>query len=44
MGRYIGDSFGNVSVLKLNREEPAIELMKYRIPLSEAHGKNIRFL
>ncbi|KAI5683958.1 hypothetical protein M9H77_05186 [Catharanthus roseus] len=37
---YIGDSFGNVSVLKLNREEPAIELMKYRIPLSEAHGNS----
>lgn len=41
LGRYIGDSVGNVSVLKLNREGPAIELMKYRIPVSEAHGETL---
>lgn len=44
LGRYIGDTIGNVSVLKLNREAPAIELMKYCIPVSEAHGETFRFL
>lgn len=42
-GRYIGYSDGNISVLKLDEEEPFhIVQMKYTIPLSASHGE-IRF-
>lgn len=35
---YIGDSAGNVSVVKFNQEEPTIERMRYYIPFSATHG------
>ncbi|KAL7143745.1 hypothetical protein ABFS83_08G213000 [Erythranthe nasuta] len=36
---YIGDSGGDVSVLRLHQDQCRIELMKYRIPFSASHGK-----
>lgn len=35
-GRYVGDSAGNVRVLKLEQEH--IVQMKYTIPYSASHG------
>nr|XP_043631084.1 uncharacterized protein LOC122602544 isoform X2 [Erigeron canadensis] len=35
---YVGDSFGNVSVLKFDKETCSIVQMKYRIPFSASHG------
>ncbi|XAR58060.1 hypothetical protein NMG60_11026417 [Bertholletia excelsa] len=35
---YVGDSKGNVSVLKLDQEQCNVVQMKYNIPLSAAHG------
>ncbi|KAJ7944051.1 Transducin/WD40 repeat protein [Quillaja saponaria] len=35
---YIGDSAGNISVLKLDQEPCHIVQMKYTIPLSASHG------
>ncbi|KAL3525173.1 hypothetical protein ACH5RR_013545 [Cinchona calisaya] len=37
---FIGDSAGNVSVLKVYQEATNIEQMKYRIPLSASHGNS----
>ncbi|KAL4577786.1 hypothetical protein LXL04_013900 [Taraxacum kok-saghyz] len=37
---YVGDSFGNVSVFKFDKESNSIIQMKYRIPLSASHGDN----
>lgn len=39
IGRYVGDSAGNVSVLKIDLEPCQIVKMKYTIPLSASHGK-----
>ncbi|KVI08715.1 hypothetical protein Ccrd_012912 [Cynara cardunculus var. scolymus] len=36
---YVGDSFGNVSVLKFDKEPCNILQMKYRIPFSASHGE-----
>ncbi|KAF8405551.1 hypothetical protein HHK36_010458 [Tetracentron sinense] len=36
--RYVGDSLGNVSVLKLDQEPCQIVKMKYNIPLPASHG------
>lgn len=36
---YIGDSSGNVSILRLHEQPCHIELMKYHIPLSVSYGK-----
>lgn len=38
VGRYVGDSAGDVSILRLHQEQCRIEHMKYRIPLSASHG------
>ncbi|GMY11090.1 isoform 2 of syntaxin-binding protein 5 [Fagus crenata] len=35
---YVGDSYGNISVLKLDEEPFHIVQMKYTIPLSASHG------
>ncbi|XP_065855738.1 uncharacterized protein [Euphorbia lathyris] len=35
---YVGDSIGNVSVLKLDEETSCIDKMKYSIPFSASHG------
>ncbi|XP_024991055.1 uncharacterized protein LOC112525245 [Cynara cardunculus var. scolymus] len=37
---YVGDSFGNVSVLKFDKEPCNILQMKYRIPFSASHGNS----
>ncbi|CAL0313098.1 unnamed protein product [Lupinus luteus] len=37
---YIGDSIGNISVLKLDREPWKIVHMKYTIPLSASYGNS----
>lgn len=37
---YVGDSFGNVSVLKFDKEPCNIAQMKYRIPFSATHGNS----
>ncbi|XP_051141095.1 uncharacterized protein LOC127258338 isoform X2 [Andrographis paniculata] len=37
---YVGDSSGNVSILRLHQEQHTIEQMKYQIPLSASHGKS----
>ncbi|XP_019446907.1 PREDICTED: uncharacterized protein LOC109350194 isoform X1 [Lupinus angustifolius] len=37
---YIGDSIGNISVLKLDREPWKIIQMKYTIPLSASYGNS----
>lgn len=39
VGRYAGDSGGNILVLKLHDEPFLIEKMKYNIPLSASHGE-----
>lgn len=39
LGRYIGDSSGNVSILRLHKETFSIEPMKYHIPFSVSYGK-----
>ncbi|PIN17225.1 hypothetical protein CDL12_10104 [Handroanthus impetiginosus] len=36
---YVGDSCGDVSVLRLHQEPCHIEPMKYRIPFAASHGK-----
>ncbi|KAL8472511.1 hypothetical protein ACS0TY_029019 [Phlomoides rotata] len=36
---YVGDSAGDVSILRLHQDSCYIEEMKYRIPPSAAHGK-----
>ncbi|KAK6125888.1 hypothetical protein DH2020_040368 [Rehmannia glutinosa] len=36
---YVGDSTGDVAVLRLHQEQCHIEQMKYHIPLSASHGK-----
>ncbi|GER26234.1 transducin/WD40 repeat-like superfamily protein [Striga asiatica] len=36
---YVGDSTGDVTVLRLHQEPCQIEKMNYRIPLSASHGK-----
>lgn len=38
-GRYIGDSVGNVSVLKLEKEPCHIVRTNYNIPYTVSHGK-----
>ncbi|KAI3519094.1 hypothetical protein L1887_08115 [Cichorium endivia] len=38
---YIGDSFGNVSVLKFDKEQCHIIQMKYRIPFLASHGNSM---
>lgn len=38
---YVGDSFGNVSVLKFEKEPCNLLQMKYRIPFSATHGNSI---
>ena len=38
-GRYVGNSVGNVSVLKLDQETCCIEQMKYTIPFFASHGE-----
>ncbi|EEF40708.1 conserved hypothetical protein [Ricinus communis] len=35
---YVGDSVGDVSVLKLDQETSSLEQMKYTIPFSASHG------
>ncbi|KAJ9540847.1 hypothetical protein OSB04_027353 [Centaurea solstitialis] len=37
---YVGDSFGNVSVLKFDKEPCNIAQMNYRIPFSATHGNS----
>lgn len=37
---YVGDSFGNVSVLKFEKEPCNVVQMKYRIPFSASHGNS----
>lgn len=37
---YVGDSFGNVSVLKFDKELRNIAQMNYRIPFSASHGNS----
>nr|GEW92843.1 DNA mismatch repair protein MLH3 isoform X1 [Tanacetum cinerariifolium] len=37
---YVGDSFGNVSVLKFNKESCNLVQMNYRIPFSASHGNS----
>lgn len=37
--RYVGDSTGTISVLKLDKEPWNIVQMKYCIPLSASHGE-----
>lgn len=38
---YVGDSAGNISVLKLDQEPCQIVKMKYTIPLSASHGNEV---
>lgn len=40
IGRYVGNSVGNISVLKHDQETFHIEQMKYTIPLSASHGES----
>ncbi|KAK9164913.1 hypothetical protein Scep_000104 [Stephania cephalantha] len=40
---YVGDSVGNVSVLKLDPETHHLECMKYNIPFSASHGNTTEF-
>lgn len=37
---YVGDSVGNISVLKLDKEPCNLLQMKYRIPFSASHGNS----
>ncbi|GAB4847625.1 hypothetical protein Ancab_026686 [Ancistrocladus abbreviatus] len=37
---YVGDSLGNITVLKLDKESCNIEKMQYRIPFSASHGNS----
>lgn len=37
--RYVGDSFGNVSVLKFDTDIYNITQMRYRIPFHASHGE-----
>lgn len=39
IGRYVGDSSGNVWVLKLEQELGQVVKMKYNIPLLASHGE-----
>ncbi|KAK9164722.1 hypothetical protein Syun_005624 [Stephania yunnanensis] len=40
---YVGDSVGNVSVLKLDPETHHLVCMKYNIPFSASHGNTTEF-
>lgn len=39
IGRYLGDSSGNISVLKLEQEPCHMVQMKYTIPSTASHGE-----